>query len=123
MALGAATTTVEAAVSGLQLDHGVDGILVQQPTPVYEHGRPLFEAIGPAKDVDGVTLSSFASMASHVDGDVHPRSEGGTVRASCSDHAKWHSLLVAESQMCICEIAPEVPIRSLGEEIAFVSAH
>jgi methylenetetrahydrofolate dehydrogenase (NADP+) / methenyltetrahydrofolate cyclohydrolase len=59
------TTTVEAvaAVEELSMDGTVDGILVQHPTPAQIGERAVFEAIDPAKDVDGVTFSSFASMA------------------------------------------------------------
>jgi methylenetetrahydrofolate dehydrogenase (NADP+)/methenyltetrahydrofolate cyclohydrolase len=41
----------------------VDGILVQHPTPPQVDERLVFEAIGPAKAVDGVTGASFAAMA------------------------------------------------------------
>lgn len=65
VALPAATTTAEAvaAVDELSSDSAVDGILVQHPVPAQVDERAVFEAIEPAKDVDGVTFSSFASMA------------------------------------------------------------
>ncbi|MDY7104144.1 MAG: tetrahydrofolate dehydrogenase/cyclohydrolase catalytic domain-containing protein [Actinomycetota bacterium] len=69
VALGQVTTTAEAvaAVSALSADATVDGILVQHPTPAQVDERAVFEAIDPAKDVDGVTLSSFAAMALDAD--------------------------------------------------------
>lgn len=62
--LPATTTTPDAiaAVRALSDDRGVDGILVQHPAPVQVDERAVFEAIDPAKDVDGVTAASFASM-------------------------------------------------------------
>jgi methylenetetrahydrofolate dehydrogenase (NADP+)/methenyltetrahydrofolate cyclohydrolase len=50
-------------VQRLSSDEGVDGILVQHPTAPQVDERLVFEAIGPAKAVDGVTGASFAAMA------------------------------------------------------------
>jgi methylenetetrahydrofolate dehydrogenase (NADP+)/methenyltetrahydrofolate cyclohydrolase len=63
--LPAETTTEEAirAVRALSDDPGVDGILVQHPVPSHVEEREVFEAIAPSKDVDGVTLHSFAAMS------------------------------------------------------------
>lgn len=65
VALPEATTTEEAVavVQDLSRDGSVDGILVQHPVPGHMDERAVFEAIDPDKDVDGVTFSSFASMA------------------------------------------------------------
>jgi methylenetetrahydrofolate dehydrogenase (NADP+)/methenyltetrahydrofolate cyclohydrolase len=65
IALPAAASTAEAvrAVDGLSEDTTVDGILVQHPVPPHVDERAVFEAIDPAKDVDGVTMRSFAAMA------------------------------------------------------------
>ncbi len=51
------------AVRGLSADSGVDGILLQHPVPAHVDERAAFEAISPAKDVDGVTMQSFAAMS------------------------------------------------------------
>lgn len=59
----AATRDVIALVNALSSDDGVDGILVQHPMPAHFDERAVFEAITPAKDVDGVTMASFAAMA------------------------------------------------------------
>ncbi|WP_405602476.1 MULTISPECIES: bifunctional 5,10-methylenetetrahydrofolate dehydrogenase/5,10-methenyltetrahydrofolate cyclohydrolase [unclassified Streptomyces] len=50
-------------ISGLSADPEVDGILLQHPVPGHIDERAAFEAISPAKDVDGVTRTSFAAMA------------------------------------------------------------
>lgn len=65
VALDEATTTADAVadVEALSADDAVDGILVQHPVPTQVDERAVFEAIAPGKDVDGVTFSSFASMA------------------------------------------------------------
>lgn len=47
----------------LSIDSTVDGILLQHPVPAHIDERAAFEAVTPAKDVDGVTRASFASMA------------------------------------------------------------
>jgi methylenetetrahydrofolate dehydrogenase (NADP+)/methenyltetrahydrofolate cyclohydrolase len=63
--LNAATTTGElvATIQTLSGDPGVHGILLQHPVPAHIDERAAFEAIHPAKDVDGVTLHSFAATA------------------------------------------------------------
>ena len=63
--LPSASTTAEvvAAVTHLDADPTVDGILVQHPVPPQVDERAAFEAIGADKDVDGVTMHSLAAMA------------------------------------------------------------
>ncbi|MDF9816802.1 tetrahydrofolate dehydrogenase/cyclohydrolase catalytic domain-containing protein [Streptomyces sp. SPB162] len=63
--LPVATTTAElvATVRALSDDPSVHGILLQHPVPAHIDERAAFEAIDPAKDVDGVTMWSFAAMA------------------------------------------------------------
>ena len=63
--LPSASTTAEvvAAVTHLDEDPTVDGILVQHPVPPQVDERAAFEAIGADKDVDGVTMHSLAAMA------------------------------------------------------------
>jgi methylenetetrahydrofolate dehydrogenase (NADP+)/methenyltetrahydrofolate cyclohydrolase len=57
--------TAEAVDAILQLsaDRSVDGILLQHPVPEQVDERAAFEAIAPEKDVDGVTMQSFAAMS------------------------------------------------------------
>jgi methylenetetrahydrofolate dehydrogenase (NADP+)/methenyltetrahydrofolate cyclohydrolase len=59
----ATTADVVARVRELSEDPDVDGILVQHPVPAHVDERAVFEAIDPAKDVDGVTYASFGAMA------------------------------------------------------------
>ena len=63
--LPADTTTAQlvAEIEALSADATVDGILLQHPVPAHIDERAAFEAIAPAKDVDGVTMHSFAAMA------------------------------------------------------------
>ncbi|NIK59374.1 bifunctional 5,10-methylenetetrahydrofolate dehydrogenase/5,10-methenyltetrahydrofolate cyclohydrolase [Kribbella shirazensis] len=63
--LPAETTTEElvAEITKLSDDPAVHGILLQHPVPAQIDERAAFEAIDPAKDVDGVTMRSFAAMA------------------------------------------------------------
>jgi len=63
--LDSSTTTDEllAIIAQLSADPTVDGILLQHPVPDHIDERAAFEAIAPGKDVDGVTMHSFAAMA------------------------------------------------------------
>ncbi|WP_282792613.1 bifunctional 5,10-methylenetetrahydrofolate dehydrogenase/5,10-methenyltetrahydrofolate cyclohydrolase [Streptomyces sp. CC224B] len=65
LALPAATTTEElvGTLRALSEDPTVHGILLQHPVGDHIDERAAFEAIAPEKDVDGVTLSSFAAMS------------------------------------------------------------
>ncbi|MFD7155424.1 bifunctional 5,10-methylenetetrahydrofolate dehydrogenase/5,10-methenyltetrahydrofolate cyclohydrolase [Kribbella sp. NPDC059898] len=63
--LPSTTTTEElvAEITKLSEDPVVHGILLQHPVPAQIDERAAFEAIDPGKDVDGVTMRSFAAMA------------------------------------------------------------
>jgi methylenetetrahydrofolate dehydrogenase (NADP+) / methenyltetrahydrofolate cyclohydrolase len=65
-----------AAVERLSDDPAVDAILVQHPAPVQVDERAVFEAISPFKDVDGVTMHSFAAMPSDYLGRCRPPRAG-----------------------------------------------
>ncbi|CCH33217.1 tetrahydrofolate dehydrogenase/cyclohydrolase catalytic domain-containing protein [Actinosynnema sp. NPDC047251] len=79
--LPASTTTEQlvAAISALSADPTVDGILLQHPVPAHVDERAAFEAIAPGKDVDGVTMHSFAAMAFGEPG-FHSCTPGGILR-------------------------------------------
>src|SRR5208283_5354837 len=59
------TTTGQllAKLGELSADPAVHGILLQHPVPRGMDERAAFEAIAPHKDVDGVTLHSFATTS------------------------------------------------------------
>lgn len=59
----ATTAALVAQITALSRDPGVHGILLQHPVPAQIDERAAFEAIDPAKDVDGVTMASLAAMA------------------------------------------------------------
>lgn len=63
--LSAETTTSDLVhvIRQLSRDPVIHGILLQHPVPGHIDERAAFEAIAPAKDVDGVTMHSFAAMA------------------------------------------------------------
>lgn len=63
LAENSTTSEVVQAIQRLSVDAEVDGILLQHPVPAQVDERAAFEAIPPAKDVDGVTMHSFGSMA------------------------------------------------------------
>jgi methylenetetrahydrofolate dehydrogenase (NADP+)/methenyltetrahydrofolate cyclohydrolase len=59
----ATSPEIVVAVVLLSEDPSVDGIFVQYPLPAHVDERALFDAIGPEKDVDGVTSHSLAATA------------------------------------------------------------
>jgi methylenetetrahydrofolate dehydrogenase (NADP+) / methenyltetrahydrofolate cyclohydrolase len=59
----ATTADLVAALAALSQDPDVHGILLQHPVPPQIDERAAFEAVAPEKDVDGVTMHSFAAMA------------------------------------------------------------
>lgn len=73
------TTDVVRVIDALAHDDDVDGILVQHPTPRGVEERASFEGVTPAKDVDGVTMHSFAAMAFGLPG-FASCTPGGIVR-------------------------------------------
>ncbi|WP_432041823.1 bifunctional 5,10-methylenetetrahydrofolate dehydrogenase/5,10-methenyltetrahydrofolate cyclohydrolase [Streptomyces cadmiisoli] len=70
--LPATTTTAELidTLAGLSGDPEVHGILLQHPCGPHIDERAAFEAIAPEKDVDGVTMRSFAAMSFGLPGFV-----------------------------------------------------
>jgi len=57
------TAQLVEAIAELSSDPDVHGVLLQHPVPDQIDERAAFEAIAPGKDVDGVTMHSFAAMA------------------------------------------------------------
>lgn len=72
IALPATTTTAELVdtLAALSADPEVHGILLQHPAGPHIDERAAFEAIAPEKDVDGVTMHSFAAMSFTLPGFV-----------------------------------------------------
>jgi methylenetetrahydrofolate dehydrogenase (NADP+) / methenyltetrahydrofolate cyclohydrolase len=81
LGLPASTTTAELVdtISELSADPTVHGILLQHPVPDNIDERAAFEAITPAKDVDGVTMHSFAAMSLREPG-FQSCTPGGIIR-------------------------------------------
>ncbi|MFF1698785.1 bifunctional 5,10-methylenetetrahydrofolate dehydrogenase/5,10-methenyltetrahydrofolate cyclohydrolase [Streptomyces sp. NPDC058257] len=72
VALPASVGTAElvATITALSQDPTVHGILLQHPAGPHIDERAAFEAIAPDKDVDGVTMHSFAAMGFGLPGFV-----------------------------------------------------
>lgn len=101
ISLPATASTAEAveAVRGLSDDPMVDGILVQHPVPPHVDERAVFEAVAPTKDIDGVTMRSFATMAFGLPGLVSC-TPGGIIRlldAYGVDLAGKHAAVIGRS--------------------------
>ena len=99
--LPVATTTTELVkqIRDLSADPAVDGILLQHPVPAHIDERAAFEAISPTKDVDGVTMHSFAAMAFGEPG-FQSCTPGGIVRllnAYDVELAGRHAVVVGRS--------------------------
>ncbi len=62
------TEDLVAEITALSDDPTVHGILLQHPVPHHIDERAAFEAISPAKDVDGVTIYSFGAAAFDLPG-------------------------------------------------------
>ncbi len=67
---GISTEALVETVTGLSQDPEVHGILLQHPVGAHIDERAAFEAIAPDKDVDGVTMHSFAAMGFGLPGFV-----------------------------------------------------
>jgi methylenetetrahydrofolate dehydrogenase (NADP+) / methenyltetrahydrofolate cyclohydrolase len=101
VALPEQTTTEElvAAIARLSADPDVHGILLQHPVPAHVDERAAFEAIAPQKDVDGVTMHSFAAMAFGLPG-FASATPGGIMRlldAYGVDPAGQHAVVIGRS--------------------------
>ncbi|MFJ8763170.1 bifunctional 5,10-methylenetetrahydrofolate dehydrogenase/5,10-methenyltetrahydrofolate cyclohydrolase [Streptomyces cyaneofuscatus] len=99
--LPATTTTAEliSTLAGLSADPEVHGILLQHPCGPHIDERAAFEAIAPEKDVDGVTMHSFAAMSFGLPGFVSC-TPGGIMRlleAYDVDLAGKHAVVVGRS--------------------------
>jgi methylenetetrahydrofolate dehydrogenase (NADP+) / methenyltetrahydrofolate cyclohydrolase len=95
------TSTAElvATLHELSSDTAVDGILLQHPVPPTVDERAAFEAIAPDKDVDGVTMRSFAAMALDTGGPI-ACTPGGIIRlldAYRIDPAGRHAVVIGRS--------------------------
>jgi methylenetetrahydrofolate dehydrogenase (NADP+)/methenyltetrahydrofolate cyclohydrolase len=79
LASESSTAEVVAAIHALSANPAVHGILLQHPVPDHVDERAAFEAIDPSKDVDGVTMHSFAAMAFGLP-TLHSCTPGGIMR-------------------------------------------
>ncbi|WP_345702100.1 bifunctional 5,10-methylenetetrahydrofolate dehydrogenase/5,10-methenyltetrahydrofolate cyclohydrolase [Kitasatospora terrestris] len=96
---GTTTDRLVEVVSGLSADPEVHGILLQHPVGAHIDERAAFEAIAPGKDVDGVTMHSFAAMGFGLPGFVSC-TPGGIMRlldAYGVDPAGRHAVVVGRS--------------------------
>ncbi|RKE16831.1 bifunctional 5,10-methylenetetrahydrofolate dehydrogenase/5,10-methenyltetrahydrofolate cyclohydrolase [Streptomyces sp. TLI_171] len=87
------------AVAALSEDPDVHGILLQHPVGAHIDERAAFEAISPDKDVDGVTMHSFAAMGFGLPGFVSC-TPGGIMRLLDEyevDLAGKHAVVVGRS--------------------------
>ncbi|MBD0840756.1 bifunctional 5,10-methylenetetrahydrofolate dehydrogenase/5,10-methenyltetrahydrofolate cyclohydrolase [Streptomyces sp. TRM68416] len=99
--LSATTTTAELVdtLTALSQDPSVHGILLQHPAGEHIDERAAFEAIAPEKDVDGVTMHSFAAMSFGLPGFVSC-TPGGIMRLLDEydvDPAGQHAVVIGRS--------------------------
>jgi len=93
------TAELVEVIGGLSDDPDVHGILLQHPVPAHIDERAAFEAITPAKDVDGVTMHSFAAMAFGYPG-FASATPGGIMRMLDAYHVEpegRHAVVIGRS--------------------------
>lgn len=95
------TTTAElmAEIGRLARDASVNGILLQHPVPGHIDERAAFEAITPAKDVDGVTATGLGLMwlGLNIFGSCTPAGIMSLLRAYAVDLAGKHAVVIGRS--------------------------
>ncbi|GAA2750445.1 bifunctional methylenetetrahydrofolate dehydrogenase/methenyltetrahydrofolate cyclohydrolase FolD [Kitasatospora cinereorecta] len=95
----ASTAELVDTIGALSADPAVHGILLQHPVGPHIDERAAFEAIAPEKDVDGVTMHSFAAMGFGLPGFVSC-TPGGILRlldAYGVELAGRHAVVVGRS--------------------------
>jgi len=115
------TAGLVAEISLLSDDPTVDGILLQHPTPPQIDERAAFEAITPAKDVDGVTMHSFAAMSFGEKG-FHSCTPGGILRlldAYDVDLRGAHAVVIGHSPI----LGKPVGMLLLGRDATVIYCH
>ena len=115
------TTELVAQIDRLSDDPTVDGILVQHPAPAHVDERAAFEAIAPAKDVDGVTTHSFAAISLGEPG-FHSCTPGGILRlldAYEVDLVGAHAVVVGRSPI----LGKPVGMLLLGRDATVTYCH
>ena len=93
------TTALVEKLTELSNDPAVHGILLQHPVPAQIDERAGFEAIASRKDVDGVTMHSFAAMAFGLPG-FTSCTPGGIMRLLTEwgvDTAGRHAVVIGRS--------------------------
>jgi methylenetetrahydrofolate dehydrogenase (NADP+)/methenyltetrahydrofolate cyclohydrolase len=121
LAATASTGEIVDVVGALSDDDAVDGILVQHPVPTRVDERAVFEAISPLKDVDGVTMHSFAAMAFGLPGPVSC-TPGAILRlldASKVDPAGQHAVVIGRSPI----LGKPVGMLLLGRDATVTYCH
>ncbi len=96
------TTTEElvARIETLSSDPAIHGILLQHPAPPQVDERVAFEAIAPAKDVDGVTLHSFGAVTFELDSGYGSCTPAGIMRLLAAydvDPKGMHAVVIGRS--------------------------
>ncbi|WP_443054987.1 bifunctional 5,10-methylenetetrahydrofolate dehydrogenase/5,10-methenyltetrahydrofolate cyclohydrolase [Streptomyces sp. IBSBF 2394] len=109
------------AVTALSEDPDVHGILLQHPVGPHIDERAAFEAIAPDKDVDGVTMHSFAAMGFGLPGFLSC-TPGGIMRLLDEyevDLAGKHAVVVGRSPI----LGKPVGMLLLGRDATVTYCH
>ncbi|KAA6215201.1 bifunctional 5,10-methylenetetrahydrofolate dehydrogenase/5,10-methenyltetrahydrofolate cyclohydrolase [Streptomyces albofaciens JCM 4342] len=108
-------------ISALSADPKVHGILLQHPVGKHIDERAAFEAIAPDKDVDGVTMHSFAAMSFGLPG-FASCTPGGILRLLDEygvDLAGKHAVVVGRSAI----LGKPVGMLLLGRDATVTYCH
>ncbi|MFF2020806.1 bifunctional 5,10-methylenetetrahydrofolate dehydrogenase/5,10-methenyltetrahydrofolate cyclohydrolase [Streptomyces sp. NPDC058171] len=121
--LPADTSTAELVdtLTALSHDPNVHGILLQHPAGRHIDERAAFEAIAPEKDVDGVTMHSFAAMGFGLPG-FASCTPGGIMRLLAAyevELAGKHAVVVGRSAI----LGKPVGMLLLGQDATVTYCH
>lgn len=90
---------VYALIQTLNADPAVHGILLQLPVPPPLDGQALTQAIDPAKDVDGLTVSNIGKLAAGLPGLVPCTPQGAMllIKSANQNLAGKHAVVIGRS--------------------------
>lgn len=87
------------AINNLNMNPDVNGILLQLPLPGHLDSNALIQAIDPAKDVDGLTVTNIGKLVSGLDGMVPCTPQGSLklIKSVREDLTGLHAVVIGRS--------------------------
>ncbi|MGQ0528065.1 MAG: bifunctional methylenetetrahydrofolate dehydrogenase/methenyltetrahydrofolate cyclohydrolase FolD [Alphaproteobacteria bacterium] len=90
---------VRHAIKNLNVNTGIHGILLQLPLPAHLDASELVQTIDPAKDIDGLTISSIGKLVVGLNGFVPCTPQGALllIKEAKKDLAGLHAVIIGRS--------------------------